>query len=84
VRDIPETEARIFALPFTEEARSLGREAIANVIALGAIAAVTSILSRASLENTLGKRFGPPQREQNLMALARGYELVGKKKKETH
>lgn len=84
VKDIPKTDARVFPLAFTEEAVSLGRATVANVIALGAIAAVTSILSRASLENTLGKRFGPPQREQNLMALARGYELVGKKKKETH
>ena len=84
VKDIPKTEAKVFPLPFAEEAMSLGRETVANVIALGAIAAMTSILSRASLENTLRKRFGSPQREQNLMALARGYELVGKQKEEPH
>jgi 2-oxoglutarate ferredoxin oxidoreductase subunit gamma len=80
VKDIPKTEARVLPLAFTEEATNLGRATMANVIALGAIAAVTSILSKVSLENTLGKKFGPPQREQNLRALARGYELVGKKK----
>jgi len=79
VKDIPKTDARVFPLAFTAEATSLGRSTMANVIALGAIAAVTSILSKASLENTLSKKFGPPQREQNLMALARGYELVGNK-----
>lgn len=82
VKDIPKTETRVFPLPFTEEALSLGKATVANVIALGTIAAMTSVLSRASLENTLSKRFGAPQREQNLTALARGYELVGKQKKE--
>lgn len=75
VKDIPETEARIFALPFTEEARSLGREAIANVIALGAIASISSVISRESLENTLKKTFSSPAREMNLQALDKGYKL---------
>ena len=79
VSDIPETEARIFAFPFTEEARSLGSEAIGNVIALGAIASISSVISRGSLENTLKKTFGSPAREMNLQALDKGYKL-GKKK----
>jgi len=80
VKDIPETEARIFAFPFTEEARSLGREAIANVIALGATASISPVISKRSLENTLRKAFDSPARELNLQALDRGYELGGKQK----
>jgi 2-oxoglutarate ferredoxin oxidoreductase subunit gamma len=83
VEDIPETEAKVFSLPFTEEAKSLGREAIANVIALGAIASISSaIFSRKSLENTLKKRFGSPMREMNLQALDKGYKLGERETKE--
>ena len=75
VKDIPETRAKVFLLPFTEEARSLGRETVANVIALGAIAYISSVTSRGSLENTLKKRFSSPAREMNLQALDKGYKL---------
>jgi 2-oxoglutarate ferredoxin oxidoreductase subunit gamma len=75
VRDIPKTEARVFPLPFTEEAMSLGRATVANVIALGAIASISSVISRESLENTLKKTFSSPAREMNLQALDKGYEL---------
>jgi len=80
VKDISETEAKVFSLPFTEEARSLGSERSANVIALGTIASLSSVISRGSLENTLKKRFGSPQIEINLQALDRGYELGEKQK----
>ncbi|MBA7582704.1 hypothetical protein ES708_24640 [subsurface metagenome] len=75
VEDIPETKARVFAFPFSEEARSLGREAMANAIALGAIASISSAISRRSLENTFKKTFTSPVREMNLQALDKGYKL---------
>lgn len=75
VGDVPKTEAKVFALPFTKEARSLGREAIANVIAVGSIASISSVISRGSLENTLKKTFDSPAREMNLQALDKGYKL---------
>ncbi len=82
VIDIPQTGARVFTLPFTEEAKSLGREAVANVIALGTIASISSVISKGSLENTLKKTFGSPIREMNLQALDRGYKLGEKEAKE--
>lgn len=82
VEDVPETKAKVFAFPFSEEARSLGREAMANVIALGAIASISPAIPRKSLENTLKKRFGSPMREMNLQALDRGYKLGEKEAKE--
>lgn len=75
VKAIPETRARVFSFPFTEEARGLGSEVVANVIALGAMAAISPIISRQSLENTLKKRLGSPQMEANLQAFTKGYEL---------
>lgn len=75
VTDIPQTGARVFAIPLTEEARNLGREAVANVIALGAIASISSVISRGSLENTLKKTFASPAREMNFQALDKGYKL---------
>ena len=80
VRDVPKTGAKFFALPFTEEARTLGNEAIANVVALGATASISPVISKRSLENTLRKAFDSPARELNLQALDRGYELGGKQK----
>jgi len=82
VKDTPKTKARVFSFPFTEEARSLGREAIANTIALGAIASISSAIPRKSLENTLKKTFGSPMREMNLQALDKGYKLGGTQTKE--
>lgn len=84
VKDVPKTEAKVFPLPFTEEAVSLGRANVANVIALGTIAAMTSVLAKTSLENTLNKRFGSKQRELNLKAVAKGYELARKQKEGAH
>jgi len=75
VKGIPKTKARVFPFPFTEEARSSGTESVANTVALGAIASISSALSRKSLENTLKKTFGSPMREMNLQALDKGYKL---------
>ena len=84
VKDVSQTEASVFSLPFTEEAVALGRANVANVIALGTIAAMTLILSKTSLENTLSKRFGSSQRELNLKAVSKGYELAAKQQEEAH
>ncbi len=82
VGNTPETESKVYSLPLTQEARSLGREAVANVIALGAIVSISGAISRESLENTLKKAFDSPQRELNLKALDKGYELGQKQRRE--
>ena len=80
VRDVPESRARVFSLPLTEEARRLGRETVANVVALGAITSISAAIARESLENTLNKAFASPEREINLKAFNEGYELGEKQK----
>ena len=80
VKTVPQTKGKLCFIPLTEEARRLGRENVANVIALGAIASISGVISKASLENTLKKRFSGPNAELNLKALNRGFELGEKQK----
>ena len=75
VKKIPVSGGRVYCLPLTEEARKLGQENVANVIALGAIALISGIIGKRSLENTLRKRFAGPTGDLNLKALKRGFEL---------
>ncbi len=75
VKDIPPTEARVFFLPLTQEARDLGLEAAANIVALGSIVSISGILSKGSLENTLRKKFSASVVGINLKALEKGYDM---------
>ena len=64
-------------LPFSEVARSLGNERVANVVALGTLVAVAQLCSEATLDAVL--RAGTPAKflDLNLEALAAGYRLAG-------
>ena len=75
VKDVPQTEARVFFLPLTQEARELGMEAAANIVALGSIISISGILSKGSLENTLRRKFSSSVIGINLKALEKGYEM---------
>jgi 2-oxoglutarate ferredoxin oxidoreductase subunit gamma len=80
VKDVSSAHGNLYSLPLTEEARRLGRENVANVIALGAIASVSRMIAKRSLENTLRKRFTGAMGDLNLKALDRGFELGEKMK----
>jgi 2-oxoglutarate ferredoxin oxidoreductase subunit gamma len=64
--------SRAVALPFTKIARDLGQEMMANVVALGALAALTGIVSLESLETALLARVPRGTEELNQKALAAG------------
>jgi 2-oxoglutarate ferredoxin oxidoreductase subunit gamma len=70
VHNLPTTRA--VGLPFTKIARELGQEMMANVVALGALAALTGIVSLKSLEAALLKRVPKGTEELNKKALAAG------------
>jgi 2-oxoglutarate ferredoxin oxidoreductase subunit gamma len=70
VHDLPTTRA--VALPFTQIARELGQEVMANVVALGALAALTGIVSLESLETALLARVPQGSEDLNKKALAAG------------
>ncbi|MBM4295089.1 MAG: 2-oxoacid:ferredoxin oxidoreductase subunit gamma [Deltaproteobacteria bacterium] len=65
------------AIPFTRIARQeLGQEVVANIVALGALAALTKAVSRKSLEAAVLGRVPPHTRELNQKALQAGADAA--------
>lgn len=76
VSHIPDTNARVYALPITETARKqVGRELVANVVALGAISSLSGMVSRESVTTALLRRVPKGTEEMNRKALELGFEL---------
>ncbi|MCL6635844.1 MAG: 2-oxoacid:acceptor oxidoreductase family protein [Peptococcaceae bacterium] len=74
VRDVPPVAARVFALPYSRMAReALGKEMVASVVALGALAALTGVVSRESLRSALLSLTPPGTEALNLKALELGW-----------
>jgi 2-oxoglutarate ferredoxin oxidoreductase subunit gamma len=70
---VGETPAgRVVAIPFTRLARELGKEMAANIVALGALAALTKAVSLKSLETAVLARVPKGTEELNKKALAAG------------
>lgn len=75
IQDIPSTPCRVFALPYSRMAReALGKEMVANVVALGALAALTGVVSRESLQAALLSRIPRGTGALNLKALEMGWQ----------
>ncbi len=70
VREVPESGA--LAIPFTRMAREAGRELMANIVALGALAAITGAVSREGLQAAVLARVPAASREMNERALEAG------------
>ena len=70
VREVPREGA--VALPFTHLARELGKEMMANIVALGALAAITQAVSPEGLKAAVLNRVPPQTRELNEKALEAG------------
>lgn len=67
--------ANIFAVPYTRIAKeNLGKEMFANVVALGALAAITGIVSKESLQLALMSRIPRGTEALNKKALELGWE----------
>ncbi|MEM3432552.1 MAG: 2-oxoacid:acceptor oxidoreductase family protein [Candidatus Methanomethyliaceae archaeon] len=69
-------DAKVLSLPFIEEARRLGNEMVANVIALGALIGATRIVSKESLRTVLRSRFSGSALDLNLSALEIGEKIA--------
>ncbi|HID89520.1 MAG TPA: 2-oxoacid:ferredoxin oxidoreductase subunit gamma [Anaerolineae bacterium] len=64
-------------IPITRLAREAsGRAITANIVAVGLVAGLTGIVSRASLEAAVRERVPPGTEELNLKALAAGFEAA--------
>jgi 2-oxoglutarate ferredoxin oxidoreductase subunit gamma len=78
VKEIPDHH-RAFAIPFTQMAREgLGKTVVANIVALGALAALTGAVTREGLEAAVLARVPPGTEELNRQALAAGLEAAAK------
>lgn len=76
VEHLPPVEGRVYKLPISSEAREkVGREMVANVVALGAMARITGVVSRESLQEALLSRIPPGTEELNRKALELGWQL---------
>jgi 2-oxoglutarate ferredoxin oxidoreductase subunit gamma len=74
VREIPDHH-RVFAIPFNEIAREqVGNVMTANIVALGALAALSGAVTLESLETAVLARVPPGTAELNKKALAAGAE----------
>jgi 2-oxoglutarate ferredoxin oxidoreductase subunit gamma len=70
-------------LPFTELARTLGNERIANIIALGALIAAADLCPLATVNAALRAETPPKFLDMNVAALSAGYRLIGTPAAET-
>lgn len=72
----------IFRLPiFTTAREKVGRVVVANVVALGTVAVLSGIISREAIERAVLARAPKGTEEENLRALAAGFELAAKEQR---
>ncbi|MEM1552894.1 MAG: 2-oxoacid:ferredoxin oxidoreductase subunit gamma [Candidatus Bathyarchaeia archaeon] len=69
---------KVFRVPATRMAEELGRRIVANVVMLGAFAAITGIVNREALKESIKANVPKETEELNLKAFEIGYEY-GKK-----
>lgn len=75
VRQLPTTRA--IEIPFTRIARTeVGSETAANIVALGALAVITKIVSPKNLEAAVLNRVPPGTEQMNKKALAAGFKAA--------
>jgi 2-oxoglutarate ferredoxin oxidoreductase subunit gamma len=79
VSQLPNREAHGF--PFTQIAREqLGTPMVANIVALGAIAALTKIVSKNGLLEAVKRRAPKGTEERNMKALEVGFGLIHRRR----
>ncbi len=76
VRTAPQGEFTLCVLPFSDAARALGSERIANIVALGALADASGLCSAEALEQAIRRETPAKFVDLNLEALAAGRGLV--------
>jgi 2-oxoglutarate ferredoxin oxidoreductase subunit gamma len=73
--EIPEGDYRTHRLPLSRTAIELGSERVANIVALGALAALAGLCDRTSIESAVRAETPKSFLDLNLDALAAGYRL---------
>jgi len=79
IKNPPKREdIKIYKIPATSEAYKLGNRIVANVIMLGALTKITSVVSEESIKKAVLDMVKEKFKELNIKALEKGFEL-GKK-----
>jgi 2-oxoglutarate ferredoxin oxidoreductase subunit gamma len=73
--ELPEGDYRVHHLPLSRSAIELGSERVANIVALGALAALSTVCERKALEQAVRAETPKSFLDLNLDALAAGYRL---------
>lgn len=78
VTDVKESKAKQYGFPFTRLAREMGRESMANMIALGTIIKMTGVVDHEAFYSLIEKRFAesPKVVELNRAMFDKGMSLV--------
>jgi len=77
VTDPPPVRGRVYQLPITRLAREqVGRDIVANIVALGAITVLTGVVSREAIEQAVMGRVPKGTEEINQRALQVGFEAA--------
>ncbi|MGI6576410.1 MAG: 2-oxoacid:acceptor oxidoreductase family protein [bacterium] len=77
VKNIPATNAKVYAVPITDYAREkLGKVIVANIVALGVLVGITDAVSKKALETAVLNRVPKGTEELNRKALAAGFQLA--------
>ena len=78
VQNVPKVKGKVYELDITRAAKNeLGKTLFSNIVALGAVVAVTKVVSEESLEKAVLNRVPAGTEEKNKKALAVGKALVG-------
>ncbi len=78
VTDLPAVDGRVYRLPITRLAREqVGREIVANIVALGAVTVLTGVVSREAVTKAVLGRVPRGTEEINERALRIGFEAAG-------
>jgi 2-oxoglutarate ferredoxin oxidoreductase subunit gamma len=68
------TALKVFRIPATKIAEELGRKIVANIVMLGAFVAITNILDKKAVEESVRANIPKGTEELNLTAFEKGYE----------
>ncbi|MGI6604068.1 MAG: 2-oxoacid:ferredoxin oxidoreductase subunit gamma [Firmicutes bacterium] len=79
VKNMPEFDGTVYQVPITEIAREeVGKELVANIVALGVIVGLTKLVTPEALETAVLDRVPPKTKDLNKRALAAGFAAAEK------
>lgn len=76
VTTTPETKAKLYRIPITETAKkAFGETIYANMVMLGALTKITSLVSEQAIEKTIRENVSEKTIETNVKAFRKGLKL---------